>query len=148
MAQLNSLQIENIETTKRDGVTNLIQKIKNFIQTDVLISCIAAICGACPQKSVIPTSNLLYSILQSSQWMDIEASITSVLSSPHTFKLGDGCKTVMIAKFKCCAEGSYPFSNFCDIVFDLWGMHQTDDTEATAGGQMMHDFITKYGVQE
>ena len=147
MKQLNSFQIENIESIEREGATDLIREINILIQTDVLTSCTAGICGACPQETVAHISSLMYSILQSSQWIDVEAPITSVLGSQHKFKLGDDCKAVAIEKFKCCTEGSYPFSNFSDLVFEIWDMHQTDDTEATAGGQMVHDFITKHRVQ-
>jgi hypothetical protein len=95
------------------------QKIKHIIQTDVVSSLVAATCGVSLQEVISSTASLLHTILKSSNWQDVEMSITPVLSS-YQFKLGDECRSVVLEIFKRCTEGTYPASNFGDLIFELW----------------------------
>jgi hypothetical protein len=143
ISKFDILQLDHLETAERDVVISLMQKIKHIIQTDVVSSLVAATCGVSLQEVISSTASLLHTILKSSNWQDVEMSITPVLSS-YQFKLGDECRSVVLEIFKRCTEGTYPASNFGDLIFELWDMHQADDTEATAGGQLVQDFISKY----
>lgn len=100
-----------------------------------------------PQTVLAPLADLLKTILQSSRWEDVEDHLTSALT-PYQFKLGDECRSVLLEVFKRCAEGNYTSSKFTDLICDVWEMHQTDDTDAAAGGQVVHDFTTKYRSNE
>jgi hypothetical protein len=128
---------------ERNIVSSIIDSIKQIVRTDVMSATVVSICGLSPQTVVSPVADLMQSILQFSQWEEVEPSITSALT-PYQFKLGDDCKLVVLDVFKRCAGGSYPSPNFEDLVSDVWNMHQTDDTESIAGGQIVNDFITKH----
>lgn len=136
-----------MDAAEREVVTALIRKIKHTLQTDVISSCIAAICGSSPQEVVPSLSSLIHAILLSSTWQEVETPVNTVFSSYH-FKLGDECNAAVVQIFKRCSEGVFPSSNFSDLIFDIWDMHQTDDTEATVGGQLVHDFIAKHTKDE
>ena len=124
-------------------MASILDKTNQIIRTDVMSSSVAAICGMSPRTVLASLADLLQTILQSSRWEDVEDHVTSALT-PYQFKLGDECRSVVLEVFKRCAEDIYPTSNFVDLIRDVWEMHQTDDTEAAAGGQVVHDFITKY----
>ena len=123
-------------------VITMIEKINHIIQTNVISSSVAAICGTCPQEVIMPFSSLIHTILQFSRWEEVQPTVASVLVSCQ-FKLGDECRHAVLEILRRCTETGYPASNFGDLTFDLWSMHQTDDS---AGGQVVHDFITKYHV--
>lgn len=145
ITKLNSLQLDHLDAAEREAVAAIMYKIKQILQTDVMSSCVAAICGSCTQEAVPLLASLMHAVLQSSNWLEVEAPITSIFGS-YQFKLGDECKAAVVQIFKRCSEGGIPASHFSDMIFDLWDMHQTDDTEATAGGQLVHDFIKKHTV--
>lgn len=145
ITKLDSLQLDHLESAERDIVIAVIHKVKHIVQTDVTSTLISSICGTTPQDNVAKVACLMQMILQSSSWDEVEASITPILTS-NRFQLGDVCRSTVIQVMKRCTDSSYPSSNFGDFVFDVWDMHQTDDSHATVGGQMVHDFVTKYNT--
>jgi hypothetical protein len=145
MIQFNSIQLDNLDAADKDVITAIMHKIKHILQNNVLPSTVAASCGICTQDMIAPMASLIHEILHSSNWQEVDGPVVSILSS-YQFKLGDECKEAVIKVFKRCSEGVYPLSNFGDFIFDVWDMHQTDDTEATAGAQVVSDFIAKHSA--
>ena len=146
ITKLDSLQLEHFELSEKNVVMTVIHKVKHLIQTDVMSSLVIAICGTTPQHNIVKVACLMHRILQSSNWAEVEASITPTLTS-NRFQLGDECRTTVLQVMKRCTDSNcYPTSNFGDFISDVWNMHQTDDSHATVGGQMVHDFVTKYNA--
>ncbi|KAL3802827.1 hypothetical protein HJC23_007604 [Cyclotella cryptica] len=143
ISKLNAVKLDHLDAEERKILASIVDKTNQIIRTDVVSSSVAAICGMAPQTVLAPLADLLQTLLKYSRWEDVEDQLASALT-PYQFKLGNECKSVVIEVFRRCAEGSYPSSNFGDLIHDVWELHQTDDTDATAGGQVVHDFMTKY----
>ena len=144
ISALKSISPESLDDRQKQEIMPVIDYINKSAQADILISLITlACCGILPLDTVADFSSLIQQILLTSQWQDVEASISAAFCT-NQFLLGDDVKAVAIASFKSCTGSKYPTSTFADMITDMWHMHQTDDTGSIAGGEAVLQFVKKF----
>lgn len=144
ISALKSIPPESLDDRQRQVIVPVIDYINKSARADILISLvISSCCGILPLDVVADFASLIQQILSSSQWQDVEASISAAFCT-NQFLLGDEVKTVAVATFKRCTDSKYPASTFADMITDMWHMHQTDDTGAIAGGEAVLQFVKKF----
>eukprot|EP00970_Alexandrium_tamarense_P007214 scaffold1272_cov249-Alexandrium_tamarense.AAC.9 len=143
MISINTLSLDALGDEQKQALISVIQGIHTVARTDVVFSSVMAICGVSPPETLAPLSDLLQTILISSQWTDVEPSLSGVVNC-NQFKLGPDAKTVILEAFKQCTTVDHTSSTVGGMITDIWKMHQTDDTGAVAGGQAVLDFVTRY----
>ena len=125
------------------GLAPVVEKIKQSIQTSVLVTAITSACvGISLPEVVVPLTKLIEQIIVSSQWSDIESSIAGAIDCGG-FQLGDEALSVIADAFKTRSLRQYT-GNFGNMVMDAWNLHQIDDTGSIAGGEAVLEFVQKY----
>ena len=141
-SSLESISIQSLEDEEKKVIVPVIDYINRSFRGDILISLVTlSCCGICLHLSKF--SSLIQQILFSSQWQDVEASISAALCT-NQFLLGDEVKRVAVTTFERCTRNKYPASTFTDMITEMWNMHQTDDTGAIAGGEAVLQFVKKF----
>ncbi|ACI64744.1 predicted protein [Thalassiosira pseudonana CCMP1335] len=143
MISMITLSLDALGDEQKQALVSVIQGIHTVARTEVVFSSVMAICGVSPPETLAPLSDLLQTILISSQWTDVEPSLSGVVNC-NQFKLGPDAKTVILEAFKQCTTVDHTSSTVGGMITDIWKMHQTDDTGAVAGGQAVLDFVTRY----